>query len=237
MRDLIASFKSLGIPILIALGGLASTLLIVYFLQNDILPTWEISSYKIVNFTFTMQFMVLPVSLIALALMYFYDQISFKKYFQLGINFSIKGNDWSIYGPMMAIFFTVGNMLMMSFSVVAQHGAINSTFYSLLPLVILFSATNAWSEEIFSRFALVAGLSEKLNPVTICWISGILFGVAHFSGTPGGLSGVFLTGILGWLLAKSVIETRGIGWALIIHFIQDLVIFGAGAMIIAGQES
>jgi len=32
---------------------------------------------------------------------------------------------------------------------------------------------------------------------------------------------------LGWLLAKSVIETNGIFWAWFIHFLQDIVIFSA----------
>ena len=47
---------------------------------------------------------------------------------------------------------------------------------------------------------------------------------------------IITSGFLGWLLAKSVIETKGLGWALLIHFLQDVVIFGAGAMIIAGQQ-
>jgi hypothetical protein len=31
--------------------------------------------------------------------------------------------------------------------------------------------------------------------------------------------------LLGWLLAKSVLETRGLGWAWIVHFSQDVIIF------------
>jgi hypothetical protein len=29
---------------------------------------------------------------------------------------------------------------------------------------------------------------------------------------------------LGWLLARSVMDTRGMGWAWFIHFLQDVVI-------------
>lgn len=43
------------------------------------------------------------------------------------------------------------------------------------------------------------------------------------------------TGTLGWFLAKSMVDTKGMGWAWFIHFLLDVVIFGAGAMIIAGQ--
>ncbi|HTF28965.1 MAG TPA: CPBP family intramembrane glutamic endopeptidase [Flavitalea sp.] len=124
----------------------------------------------------------------------------------------------------------------MSIGVSSQNGLINDSFFTLIPLVLLFSATNAWSEEIFSRFVIVAGLDGKLKPGTICWISAIIFGIPHFLGTPSGIFGVLMSGLLGWILAKSVIETRGLSWALLIHSLQDVIIFGAGARIIAGQE-
>ncbi|MDZ4714742.1 MAG: hypothetical protein SH819_04660 [Cytophagales bacterium] len=60
-----------------------------------------------------------------------------------------------------------------------------------------------------------------------------MFGLPHFFGTQNGVFGVIMSGLLGWLLAKSVIETKSLGWALLIHFLQDVVIFGAGAMIVA----
>jgi uncharacterized protein len=183
----------------------------------------------------TMQMMMLPISFLALLLMYLYDREKWKKFFRAGFRSPGKENNWNVYGLLMLTGFTLGNALLMSFSVGAENGTINKTFFSLLPLVILFSATNAWSEEIFSRFVIVAGLDGKLKPITICWISAIIFGIPHFWGTPGSFSGVIMTAFLGWLLAKSVIETKGLGWALLIHFFLDVVIFGAGAMIIAGQ--
>jgi hypothetical protein len=45
-----------------------------------------------------------------------------------------------------------------------------------------------------------------------------------------------MAGLMGWILAKSMIETKALGWALFIHFLQDVVIFGGGAMIIAGTR-
>ena len=38
-----------------------------------------------------------------------------------------------------------------------------------------------------------------------------LFGGVHWFGVPGGIGGVALAGFLGGLLAKSIVETRGIG--------------------------
>lgn len=220
------------IPIAIALTGIVSMSTTAYLLSNKLLAPWKISPYQTVNITFTLQAIILLVSFIALVLMYLYDNKKFKTFFRFGL----AKHNWHLYGFVIAITFTAGNAMMMSAGVMAENGAINKTFYSLIPLVLTFAATNAWSEEIFSRFVIVAGLDGKLKPDAICWISAIIFGVPHFFGTPSGLFGVLMSGLLGWLLAKSVIETRGLGWALLIHFLQDLVIFGAGAMIIAGQK-
>jgi membrane protease YdiL (CAAX protease family) len=214
--------KHVALPIIIALSGLFFMSSLAYLLKNKSLPLFQISPYEIVNVTFTLQVIVLPISFIALALMYLHNKEKFKTFFRPGL----RKNSWYYYGLAIAIAFTAGNALLMSAGVMAENGSINKTFYSLIPLVLLFAATNAWSEEIFSRFVIVAGLDGKLKPDTICWISAIIFGLPHFFGTPSGIFGVITSGFLGWLLAKSVIETKGLGWALLIHFLQDLVIFG-----------
>jgi membrane protease YdiL (CAAX protease family) len=219
-------------PIAIAVGGLLSVILIAWLLDHKIFPLLVISDHSLVNLTFTMQMMVFPISFIAMGLLYLYNREGFKTFFRLGF---ANNPDWNLNGLLIGVAFTLGNVFMMSMSVTSQHGVINDSFFKLLPLVFLFSATNAWSEEIFTRFVIVAGLSGKLKADTICWISGSIFGLAHFSGTPNGVFGVIMSGLLGWLLAKSVVETRGLGWALLIHFLQDVVIFGSGAMVIAGQ--
>lgn len=220
-------------PITIGIAGLASMTLIAYLLQNGTIPLLKISQHKIVNLTFTMQIIVLPISFIALGLMRLYNKESFKAFFRF--NIFTKNKNYNSNGAIIAIAFTLGTALLMSFSVLSENGTVNRSFLGLLPLVLTFSASNAWSEEIFSRFVIVAGLYEKLKPEFICWISAAIFGLPHFFGTPSGFFGVIMSGLLGWLLAKSVIETKSLGWALLIHFLQDLIIFGAGAMIIAGQ--
>ncbi len=81
---------------------------------------------------------------------------------------------------------------------------------------------------MLTRFSLhTAGLSETVLNRAICWWSAAIFGGVHFFGTPGGVLGVFMAGFMGWLLAKSVLETRGFGWAWFIHFLQDVVIMFA----------
>ncbi|AHF00172.1 hypothetical protein THITH_11215 [Thioalkalivibrio paradoxus ARh 1] len=66
-------------------------------------------------------------------------------------------------------------------------------------------------------------------------ISAIAFGAPHLRGMPNGLIGAIMAGFLGWLLAKSVIETHGIFWAWFIHFVQDVVIFSAFVMAAANK--
>lgn len=96
-----------------------------------------------------------------------------------------------------------------------------------LPIILAFSISNAWSEELFFRLIpgeIVAGTpGEGYFPL----LSAIVFGAAHWWGSPGGPVGIIMSGFLGYALARSVVETRGMFWAFLIHFIQDLIIFSA----------
>jgi len=42
-----------------------------------------------------------------------------------------------------------------------------------------------------------------------------------------------MAGFLGWLLARSVVDTRGVFWAWFLHFLQDVVIFTAVVLTVA----
>lgn len=100
-----------------------------------------------------------------------------------------------------------------------------SRFWEILPFILLFSATNAFNEEIITRFSVVGLLDGVVSPLQIVWAAALIFGLVHYFGNPGGPAGVLMAGCLGWILAKSVIETGGIGTAFIIHFVQDIVIY------------
>jgi hypothetical protein len=209
--------------------------LITRLLEGDVLPVWSLWDNPEVNFTFTMQMLMLPVSFAAIMFVYLYDRQAFVRFFNIRVRLTGEpAENWIALGPLLAVLFTLGTTMYMSTSVIAQNGQVNALFFRLLPLVFLLAATNAWTEEIFTRFVIVAGLDGKLSRVAVCWISSLVFGLPHFFGTPSGVIGVITAGLMGWLLAKSVLETRSMGWALTIHFLQDVVIFGAGAMVIAG---
>ncbi len=228
--------KGIILPTAVGATGLSLAAYIAYLLQTGHLSLLTISTYKVVNFTFTMQVYILPLSFAGLLFVFIYDRNSFCSFFRFRLNAGEgSATTWQTLGPVLAIAFTIGTAMLMSFNVSANHGTIDGTFFKLFPLAILFAATNAWTEEVLGRFVVVAGLSGKIRPGIICWISAVIFGIPHFFGTPSGVFGVVMSGLLGWLLAKSVIETKSLGWALLIHFLQDLMIFGAGGMIIAGS--
>ena len=86
---------------------------------------------------------------------------------------------------------------------------------------------DALVEETITRFGVVGTLAGRLPPRAVYLASGALFGTAHYWGVPGGLAGVAVAGFLGWLLAKSIGETGGLGWAWFLHLLQDIVIFSA----------
>ena len=181
-----------------------------------------------------MQLYVLPLSFLGLLYLYVYNKNAFQTFFKFQLNTDKEeSSNWKTLGPLVLIVFAIGTSLYMSLNVFAQNGTINQTFWKLLPLELLFSFTNAWTEEVLSRFVIVGGLSEKLPQISICWISAVIFGLPHF--LSGAILSVVMSGLLGWLLAKSVIETQSLGWLLLIHFILDIVVFGAGAMILAGS--
>ena len=165
--------------------------------------------------------------------MFLYHKSNFHSFFSFRLSGDSKqSREWGTLGPVVLAGFAVATAFYVSFRVLAGNGTINETFWKLLPLVVLFSFTNAWTEEILSRFVIIGGLSGRLPPVSVCWVSAVLFGLPHF--LSGGMISVVVSGLLGWFLARSVLETKSLGWAVLIHFLLDIIVFGAGAMVLAG---
>lgn len=82
-------------------------------------------------------------------------------------------------------------------------------------------------EESITRLGIVVVLKDILKDRIIPLVSALIFGTVHYWGNPGGFLSVIVAGFLGWLLTKSILETNGIFWAWLIHFIQDIIIFSA----------
>jgi membrane protease YdiL (CAAX protease family) len=105
-----------------------------------------------------------------------------------------------------------------------------------LPFILLFALMNSLGEEVGYRANLLAALAPAFGKEDALLMSAALFGIQHYYGVPYGIAGILMAGILGWLLGKSMLETKGFAWAWLIHFTQDVLIFTFMAVgsIIAG---
>jgi len=95
----------------------------------------------------------------------------------------------------------------------------------LIPVSILIAAMNAFNEEFSLRAAPLSELWQIIGKKHALLITTLYFGFGHFYGVPNGIIGVALSAFLGWFLGKSLLETCGIFWAWIIHFLPDIIIF------------
>jgi membrane protease YdiL (CAAX protease family) len=96
---------------------------------------------------------------------------------------------------------------------------------ALLPLGVGFALVNAAQEEIRFRAVPIAALEPSVGAEAAIWMTAAAFGLAHWSGHPSGPTGVLLTFGAGLILAKAIVETRGLAWAWALHALLDVVIF------------
>jgi membrane protease YdiL (CAAX protease family) len=105
-------------------------------------------------------------------------------------------------------------------------GEILSKVLPLLPVVLLYAAINAFNEEIYYRTTLLSTLPQVVGRRHALMMNVMFFGMTHYLyGAPPGILGFALTGFLGWLLGKSMLETKGLFWPWMIHFLPDIVVF------------
>jgi membrane protease YdiL (CAAX protease family) len=132
---------------------------------------------------------------------------------------------WKRFGLIIALFFFLGGIAFLWLSNQPTIGMIAKTL-PLLPFIILISATNAFSEEVMFRSTLLAPLETAIARSSALAIISVFFGLAHYSGSfPSGLVWVLLTGFLGFLFGKAMLETRGLGTSWFLHFISDIPVF------------
>jgi membrane protease YdiL (CAAX protease family) len=144
----------------------------------------------------------------------------------LGIN----GNDsWRKNALQLLFIISLATAVFMGFAVQAT-GNLNNFRWSFVPWIVLFSFTNALSEELIFRFAINGNLHSIIPKAAVLLVSALAFGLPHYNGFPNGVLGVIMAGVLGYVLSKATFETGGLGIALGIHFVQDVIIFSAMMM-------
>lgn len=134
---------------------------------------------------------------------------------------------WKNLGANFAVVITLVTAVVIYFQVV--HGkSISLELFPGVILILLFALMNAFTEEIIFRFSFVAVVSKYgFSPYAAQGLAAATFGIVHYFGNPGGIPGVLMAAFIGWFLAKSMLETKGFFWALLIHCLQDVVIFSA----------
>jgi hypothetical protein len=135
------------------------------------------------------------------------------------------GDRWNTVGRDLAFFISLGTL---AFLVISGRPSMDLVIRALpfLPAILLAAALNAFNEEVTYKASFLSVLVGPVGPTQALRMVAAYFGIAHFYGIPYGIVGVALAWFLGWILAKSMLETRGLAWAWFIHFVQDVLIFG-----------
>jgi len=146
------------------------------------------------------------------------------------------GERWNKFGAWLTVFISLGTL---TFLVVAGRPPLDIVIKALpfLPAVLLAAALNAFNEEVTYKASLLSVLEGPVSERQALYMVAAFFGIGHYYGVPYGVVGVVLAGFLGWILARSMQETKGLFWAWFIHFWQDVWIFSfmaIGAIIPGG---
>jgi membrane protease YdiL (CAAX protease family) len=135
------------------------------------------------------------------------------------------GGSWKTFGWIFAGVAALGVLIPTILAIAPSTATLVKTL-PFLPAVLLFAAINAFTEEVYFRAGPLATLTEIIGKNQTLLLTAVFFGLAHWLyGSPPGLVGFLMTGFLAWLMAKSMLETRGIAWPWLIHFLPDVVIF------------
>ena len=139
---------------------------------------------------------------------------------------------WNRIGPAFILIFAAITMIVMWVSLKPDLDNI-SQVWPLLPAILIASVINAAAEEFQFRSVLLSRLESVVKPGQIMWMSALFFASLHYlTGQPSGPFGVLPTLYLGWVAAKSMLETRGFLYAFVLHTIADVVIFAFSVMTI-----
>jgi membrane protease YdiL (CAAX protease family) len=133
--------------------------------------------------------------------------------------------NWNRLGPIVVLLFAVPLCVQLALTT-HTHSHPLVRFGELIPLALAFAAVNAAQEELRFRAVPLALAGPVVGGEQAIWMTATAFGLAHWFGHPNGPSGVALTFVAGLVLAKAMLEMRGLFWPWAMHAVQDVVIFG-----------
>ena len=190
-----------------------------------------------VNHHIIYQSVTIILAILVLLVLRFSRKETFLQFFRIGnlgasikperlVGINPKSNEtWRQFGRNIVIIITLVTAIVMYFQTVKKNEIVFYDVLEIFPFALIFAISNSFVEESITRLGVVVSLYGNVSDKTIQITSAIIFGVIHYWGSPGGIIGVIVAGFLGWFLAKSIIETRGIFWAWLTHFLQDVIIF------------
>lgn len=138
---------------------------------------------------------------------------------------------WPVLGPVVIVLVAA---LFLSPLPAAAFGRVG-LFITWLPVMLLGSTVNAVSEELLYRHAIIGTARPVIGTGAAVILSSSVFGLAHVTGNPGGLTGVLLTAGYGAVCAAAMLRTRGMCWNVPIHVFGDLSI--VTTLLLAGTHA
>lgn len=132
---------------------------------------------------------------------------------------------WALFGTVITLLLAVS---FFAFLVSQIPGGVSVLGQALLwaPLILVGAALNAFAEEGMYRAGPLATLLTAVGPRHALWLTAVFFGLGHYyGGFPSGPAGMVQSGLLAVLMGKAMLDTRGMGWAWIIHVAIDTVIY------------
>jgi membrane protease YdiL (CAAX protease family) len=141
--------------------------------------------------------------------------------------------NWTLAGPSIIVLFAGGFAFQVWTAGGFPPGSLDRIL-GLAPYVVTAALLNALWEEVLFRAGPLAALHRVVGPGQAILMTSLWFGFGHYYGSvPEGFAGVIQAGLIALLLGKAMLDTRGIGWPLAIHFSIDLVVFATIAAAVA----
>lgn len=128
---------------------------------------------------------------------------------------------------MLAIFLPL--VLMMQASVNFMPVTSGHLWPALVPLTAL-ALLNAVGEELVFRGLILPSLIPLAGTTPALWLQGVFFGLHHWGSSPDPVSGLPMAVVLtfvAYLWGRSVLQTRGLAWAVLTHMSLDCALFWA----------
>jgi membrane protease YdiL (CAAX protease family) len=209
-------------------GMLVLLVLLAVFFWNG-LPTWMSWQAWFPNpFGYAAAFITqMPKVVAAFVMMAVLALLGYRRQ-EFFVSSGAHGKLWIGSGVVAALVMGLTMVVYLQTTAADAKGASGAIRY--LPLALVLAAMNSFAEEMLYRGVLFGPLLHQVTANQAISMTAVLFGIAHYHGTPSGFPGMGLTFIAGWVFGLAMVETRSILLPWLLHFVPDAVIFVTSAL-------